>query len=346
MATAAQRAQKKDLGPDWRDTLSASIRSFVRKTFGVALVGLAIALGIALITHSSVDPSLTTAAGGPPTNWLGGFGAYTSDALLFLFGPAAGLFLPLIALAGLRMVRGAEAGRIGRAMLVAALGVGLIGIALGLYAGSAVSGLPAGYGGALGLAGAYGVDAAVGLVDNPAVEGPLRLALMAMLAIGGFVVGWLGLGVRPEEKQWATDKLRRDPTATPKPRRSREQRTEDDDAIALPPRSRPAVAVADPARPIPPAAKPSPKKGRGATAAGQASLALGDNYQLPALDLLSPPRKRARISSIAPVWSATLACWKACLRISTFAVTSSKFAPVRLSRCTSWNRRAESRQAA
>ena len=129
MATAAQRAQKKDLGPDWRETLSASIRGFLRKTFGVMLVGLSIALGVALITHSSVDPSLTTAAGGPPTNWLGSFGAYSSDALLFLFGPAAGLFLPLVALAGLRMIRGADAGRIGRAILVAALGVGLIGIA-------------------------------------------------------------------------------------------------------------------------------------------------------------------------------------------------------------------------
>ena len=220
MATAAQRAQKKDLGPDWRDTLSASIRSFVRKTFGVALVALAIALGVALVTHSSVDPSLTTAAGGPPTNWLGSFGAYSSDALLFLFGPAAALFLPLIALAGLRMIRGAETGRIGRAILVAALGVGLIGIALGLYAGSAVSGLPAGYGGALGLAGAYGVDAAVGLVKNPAVEGPLRLALMALLAIGGFVVGWLALGVRPEEREWAATKLKRDPSAAPRPRRT------------------------------------------------------------------------------------------------------------------------------
>ena len=89
MATAAQRAQKKDLGPDWRETLSASIRGFVRKTVGVVLVGLSIALGVALITHSSVDPSFTTAAGGPPTNWLGSFGAYASDALLFLFGPAA-----------------------------------------------------------------------------------------------------------------------------------------------------------------------------------------------------------------------------------------------------------------
>ena len=88
MATAAQRAQKKDLGPDWRETLAASIRGFVRKTFGLALIALSVALAVALVTHSSTDPSLSTAAGGPPTNWLGAFGAYSSDAMLFLFGSA------------------------------------------------------------------------------------------------------------------------------------------------------------------------------------------------------------------------------------------------------------------
>ncbi|HEX6218240.1 MAG TPA: DNA translocase FtsK 4TM domain-containing protein, partial [Sphingomicrobium sp.] len=265
MATAAQRAQKKDLGPDWRETLAASIRGFVRKSVGVALIGLSIALGVALITHSSTDPSLSTAAGGPPANWLGPFGAYASDAMLFLFGPASALFLPPVALVGLRMVRGVETGRMRRALLVAAVGVTLIGVALGLYAGSAVSGLPGGYGGALGLAGAYGVDWAVRMVGNPAIEGPLRLALMAVLAFAGFVVGWLALGVRPDEKQWAADKLRREPSAPlPRPRRTRAAQDDEDEGAAAPPRSRPTVAVADPARPIPPAAKPNPKKGKGA----------------------------------------------------------------------------------
>ena len=294
MATAAQRAQKKDLGPDWRETLAASIRGFVRKTIGVALMGLSIALAVALVTHSSTDPSLSTAAGGPPTNWVGSFGAYASDALLFLFGPSAALFLPLVALVGLRMVRGVDTGRMRRALLVAAIGVALIGIALGLYAGSAVSGLPAGYGGALGLAGAYGIESAVRLIGNPAIEGPLRLALMAILALAGFAVGWLSLGIRPEEKQWASDKLRRDRSdPLPRPRRSRDELADDEDIVATPPRSRPAVAVADPARPIAPAAKPNPKKARGALP-GQASLALGDNYQLPSLDLLAAPPEKAK----------------------------------------------------
>ena len=228
MATAAQRAQKKDLGPDWRETLAASIRGFVRKTVGVALIGLAIALAVALVTHSSTDPSLSTAAGGPPTNWVGSFGAYASDALLFLFGPSTALFLPLVALVGIRMVRGVDTGRMRRALLVAAIGVALIGIALGLYAGSAVSGLPAGYGGALGLAGAYGIESAVRLIGNPAIEGPLRLTLMAILALAGFIVGWLSLGIRPEEKQWASDKLRRDRSdPLPRPRRSRDELAEE-----------------------------------------------------------------------------------------------------------------------
>jgi len=293
MATAAQRAQKKDLGPDWRETLAASIGRFVRRTVGAVLVGLSIAIGVALVTHSSVDPSFSTAAGGPPTNWLGSFGAYVSDALLFLFGPAAGLFLPLIALAGIRMMRGVDIGRMRRALLIAALGVALIGIALGLYAQSAVSGLPAGYGGALGLAGAYGVDAAVKMIGNPSVEGPLRLALMAILALGGFAVGWFSLGIRPEEKQWATERLHRESRPAPRPRRGRDL-DDEEDGIATPPRSRPAVAVADPAKPIAAAAKAGLRKGKSAVAMGQASLALGDNFQLPTLDLLAKPPEKGK----------------------------------------------------
>ena len=43
--------------------------------------------------------------------------------------------------------------------------------------------------------------------------------------------------------------------------------------------------MTEPTRAIAAAAKPAPRKGK---AAGQASLALGDNYALPSLDLLTP----------------------------------------------------------
>jgi len=298
MASAAQRAQKRDLEPHWRDKLGDSLRRFVRRSTGAVLIAASIGLSLSLITFSSVDPSLSTAAAGPPTNWLGAPGAYSSDVLLLLFGPAAALFLPLVALVGLRLLRGVEGGRLGRALLVALAGVLLLGLAVALFAGAAVSGLPGGWGGVIGLAGANGVDALVALIGNPAIEGPLRLSLMALLAIGGLALGFLALGLRPEERSWATTRLRRDTNtfADRLPRRSR-QRAALDDEVATPPRSRPAVAVTDPAKPIAAAAalrKDGARRGK-VGFAGQASLALGDNYTLPALALLAAAPESAKV---------------------------------------------------
>ncbi len=289
MASAAQRSPKRELEPHWRDKLAGSMRRFVRRTAGAILVALGIGLAVAMITYSSVDPSLTTAAGGPPTNWLGAAGAYSSDLLLLLFGPAAALFLPLLILRGIRLLREVDGGRLGRAVFVAFVGALLLGVAASLFAGTAVSGLPGGWGGVLGLAAANGVDALIGLIGNPGVAGPLRLSLMALLAIAGLVLGYLALGIRPEERDWAIASLRRDPDAIigKPPRRSRQRDTAlDEDGPASPPRSRPAVAVTDPAKPIAAAASLRKDARKGKAAAGQTSLALGDNFTLPPLGLL------------------------------------------------------------
>ena len=77
---------------------------------------LSVAGAVALGSHNPTDPSLSTAAGGPPANWLGSGGAYFSDALLLLFGLGSALFMPVVALAGLRMLRLQPAGRIGRSL--------------------------------------------------------------------------------------------------------------------------------------------------------------------------------------------------------------------------------------
>ncbi|QNN64857.1 DNA translocase FtsK 4TM domain-containing protein [Sphingomonas rhizophila] len=291
MASAAQRAQKRDLEPHWRDKLAQSLKGFARRSSGVGLVGLSVALGIALATHSQVDPSLSTAAAGPPTNWLGAFGAYASDLLLLLFGPPAALLLPVTALSGLRMVRGVSSPHLGRALGIAAIGVGLVGVAAAMLAGSAVSGLPAGWGGIVGLSIAHGLDALIALIGNPGIEGPVRLSVIALLVIGGLIIGWFGLGVSDDEKAWASDRLRRDAAAPVRPLRRTQRRDADDEeeAVAAPPRSRPSVAVSEPAAGVAPA-KAATKKGKAAAAAaGQASLALGDSYALPSIDLLAPP---------------------------------------------------------
>ena len=288
MATVAQRAQKRDLGPDWRDALAASMRGFARRSLGAMLVALSLALGLALATHSSTDPSFTTAAGGPPVNWLGGFGAYSSDLLLLLFGPGAALFLPVVALFGLRMIRDAPGGHFRRALFVATIGVLLFGVALGLLRGSTVSGLPAAWGGALGLAGANGIDSGLDLIGNPSIAGPLRLTLLALLAMAGLAVLWVACAIGADERAWVAGLFRRDPSALPgQPRPRRKPREPREDAVPAPPRSRPAVAVTAPTSGVAPGTRrDAVRKGR---SAGQASLALGDSYAMPAIDLLAPP---------------------------------------------------------
>src|SRR3546814_11705113 len=108
-------------------------------------------LGLALVSYRPSDPALNTAAAGPVGNWAGPAGAYGSDLMLSLWGPPAGLLLPLMLVIGVRLMRGAEAGRWLRAVLLATLGIILIGTGLALLFGCAVNGIPAGLGGASGL---------------------------------------------------------------------------------------------------------------------------------------------------------------------------------------------------
>ena len=293
MATVAGRAQRRELEPDWRDKLADSVRQFAIRTLGALLLAAAIALAIALLTHRPTDPSWSTAAGGPPANWLGTFGAYASDLLLLLFGLGCVLLLPVVAIAGIRLLRGNGAGQLGRAVLLASIGAVLLGIALGLTAGSAVSGLPAGWGGALGLAGAHGVNFGLEQIGNPSIAGPTRLALILLLGLGGLALAYFALALRVEERDWIAGRFRRSPGERPVQRRATEPKESREPAAAAPPKSRPTVSVSEPAPGIAPAATKKEGKGRG-RAAQQASLALGDSYQLPPLDLLSPVAESGR----------------------------------------------------
>ncbi len=209
--------------------------------------------------------------------------------MLLLFGLGAALFLPVIAIAGLRMARLVPAGRVGRGLLLASIGAVLLGIALGLTSGSAVSGLPAGWGGALGLAAAHGVDAGIGLIPNPQIAGPTRFAALLLFGLAGLAVGYLALGLTEDERGWIGNLFRRQPRerrAAPRATEIRDERT----IAAAPPRARPTVAVAEPARPVAASGKAKDRK----VASSQPSLALGDSYQLPTLELLSPPPKEGR----------------------------------------------------
>ena len=62
---------------------------------GLALAGLAVIVGVSLVTYSAADPSFNSASGAAPANLIGRPGAYGADLLLQWLGLAAGL-LPLI----------------------------------------------------------------------------------------------------------------------------------------------------------------------------------------------------------------------------------------------------------
>jgi len=288
MASVATRAPKRELAPDWREALSNAVRRFAIRTWGAMLVLLSVAAAVALATHNPTDPSLSTAAGGPPANWLGNPGAYFSDALLLLFGIGAALFVPVIAIAGVRMMRLEPAGRTGRGLLIAAGGAMLLGTALGLTSGSAVSGLPGGWGGAFGLAAAHGLNQAFGLIANPEIAGPVRFAALLLLALAGLGLGYLACGLTPEERSWIAGLMRRQPLerrAAPRATEIRDDRV----PAAAPPKTRPTVAVTEPARSVVAGGRAKDRK-----SGAQPSLALGDNYQLPTIDLLSPRPKESR----------------------------------------------------
>jgi S-DNA-T family DNA segregation ATPase FtsK/SpoIIIE len=278
MATAAARSN--DLGPDWRDKLRQSLRRLTFRCWGAVLLAISAAGAIALATHSTTDPSFTTAAGGPPENWLGSFGAYVSDLALLLFGLGCVLFLPVVAVAGIRMIRLDRPGRIGRSLLLAAIAAILIGVALSLTNASAVSGLPGGWGGAVALAAANGLDAAVALIPDERFVLPTHVALLVLFAALGLMVAWFALGLSAEEKSWVGGSLRRSSSPRPALRRTQAKR-EEKLAPAAPPKPQPTVAVTGPAETVrsrPPNRRP----------AAQPGLALGDSYALPDVGLLSP----------------------------------------------------------
>ncbi|MFS0738009.1 DNA translocase FtsK 4TM domain-containing protein [Sphingomonas sp. 1P06PA] len=263
----------------------------------LALLALALAIGFALASYHASDPSLNTAAGGPALNALGLPGAWLADLLFSLFGFGAVLLPPVALIAGIRMWRGLMVGRWKRGLLLAVLGMTVLGAALTLYRGGAVSGMPAGWGGLAGLGIAGAIDAALGLAGDPALVRALRLVLMILLAAVGIGLWVWGLELDAGERAWlfrrprfarrnafvggdaeagSEDAQSPKPVSPRMPRAAAERRV----TIAVEERTPPTITT-----PTPNAAPPRRPVER------QTKLDLRDTYQLPSIDLLkeAPP---------------------------------------------------------
>jgi S-DNA-T family DNA segregation ATPase FtsK/SpoIIIE len=289
-STAAQSARQERLA-QWRAGMKRGAQRSWEMVRGGLLIAVAAAGALALASYRPSDPSLNTAAAGPVGNWLGTPGAWIADLLLTLWGLGAALIVPLVFLLGLRVARGAGGGRWLRALLRTLLGITLLGAGTALLSGGGVNGLPAGWGGAAGLALAKLANVGMAALDEPSIVEPFRLVLVALLAVGGLVVVWMGLGLSAEERGWIASRR----LALPAPRSAAAAVAADydeDDVEDLPdPQQRPArpmvVAAADKPRTVIADRAAQPEKRRPARDR-QPSLALGDSYQLPGLELLAP----------------------------------------------------------
>ena len=286
-ATVVGTARQERLA-QWRAGVRRGAKRTSRLLGGATLVVGALLLLAAFVSYRPSDPSLNTSAAGPVKNWLGTTGAYGSDLLLSLWGPPAGLLLPLMLVIGLRLGRNADVGRWKRALGLAILGIILFGTAAGLLFGGAVNGLPAGWGGTFGLVIARLIELGIGAIGEPAVAAPFRVVLVALTALAGGFLWYLGLGLRAEERKWLVTRGERAPRLTPDGPFD-DDLVEDGDAdVARKPARTPIINAPEPQRTVindraKPDATKRPQRER------QPSLALGDTYRLPTIDLLTPP---------------------------------------------------------
>ncbi len=278
MAAATAQNGRSGRLAQWREGSKRLARRSGSFFGGIALGIAALFALVALVSYRPSDPSLNTAAAGPVGNWMGSPGAWAADMLLSLMGPPAGLLLPLILVLGLRLARGTEPGRWLRALIVTFVGIALIGAAAGLFAGGAVNGLPAGWGGAIGLGLASLIELGLNALGDASIAAPFRIAIIAIAAAVGLVLCLVSLGLTAEERSWLASRRLRGAGA---------QAGEDLPAPEDRPARTPVVAPAQPRTPV--IADRARDAVRRPLRERQPSLALGDSYTLPSVDLLNPP---------------------------------------------------------
>ena len=297
----------------WRQVARRSATRALEMGAALLLFGLALFLVLALASYHQTDPSASTAAGGEVLNWMGSPGAFVADQVLFLFGPAAVLLVPLPIAWGRRLWRFAEAEESGeelgesarggrhwwRSVALLLLAIGLIGTVLSLAFTRPGGTLPASMGGLAGLLGAKGLRALAGFLPEAVRGWAILAAALACLAAGAmlvarvFALDWASLLSFPRifGRRQAADRPLAELQGVEPAREAvlREPRPMPVEADPATPRR--ATEISDPTRPIKPAQ----------TLAQNRQGDLFDEYELPALDLLAepPPNTEAKIDKLA-----------------------------------------------
>ncbi|MBR0553007.1 DNA translocase FtsK [Stakelama marina] len=278
----------------WRETMKAGALRSGAMFAAIALFVVTLAVAVALVSYHSGDPSLNTAAGGPVKNWLGTPGALVADLLLAIGGLPIALILPLGVIIASRLWRDMPTGPWRMMLRNCLIGIALMATTLALVSDESVLWLPGGWGGVVGLAIAGGIRWATSFIgDAQIIVWTLRVIGLAT-GIAGVVLWARSLTVAwptPPQLRLRLPSFRRagrddgdifddgdeiEVEARPKPAPRK---------VAVP-ENRPAPVIADRTA-APSVAKPKPT---------QASLDLRDNFQLPSLDLLTPPSDKGSVA--------------------------------------------------
>ncbi len=292
----------------WRDPVVRAALRTARLAAGTLLLIVFLAIMASLISFSASDPSWNTAAAGPTANWLGTVGAYVSDVLLQWLGIAAvALALPL-GVWGLRLVRNnalegqaifpknnARLGWLVLAVVLLATGFGLLPQSMPF-----VSPVLSGWGGSLGgmmrdlFAGMFARAEWMQWLWTPALV-ILPAGFIALLWALAFerqsfdgiaqMFGAMGRAMRRRFQRHASDSDDFDDEDVPEPLKG---------SNGPRPKVRREPGMAEP-NPRVVTKTDATKRGQRESKERQGALALGDDYVLPSLDLLTiPPKERAK----------------------------------------------------
>ncbi|HVV65126.1 MAG TPA: DNA translocase FtsK 4TM domain-containing protein [Rhizomicrobium sp.] len=173
-----------------RLALARLVNLAVIRGAGGLVLAVTLAVGLALATYSSSDPSLNNATGRTVGNWLGPFGATAADILLQAFGIAAFAFLAPLAVWGARAMMGKGLSHaVWRAV---AWPLATVCLAAGFGLLPRPDALPAGAGGWIGIA-AFSLSVHAGQVYG---QPWLGFALPLLLLAAGLPLAFAAMGLR------------------------------------------------------------------------------------------------------------------------------------------------------
>ena len=172
---------------EWDGLLRASFLRSATMLVGVLLGFATQLLFLSFATFSPADPSFTTAAEGPPVNWVGFPGSWLASVLLLLFGWPAWLLVPSLARQAWRLVVGRDRAGPQRRLTVGLVGLMLVGIGLAVWENIPSTALTAGRGGLVGMIAEGPFDLLLAPLSSSAALTIRSLSSLLLVLVGGTI---------------------------------------------------------------------------------------------------------------------------------------------------------------